>query len=216
MFTPSNTDFVLNHSRFAAVNLSKSSGGPEYSEIVDALAADDEARINFLKACLSKLGLVVSQEQTAVPSLTKIHLSAMEHHEVPEILESWKEIIDIEDGEEYIRGENDTFRIEKQQSRWSFNSIVKSLPLPGVTGDIGTTTEAKDDTGIVDYNKIMKTIIPHEAEWPGSKETPYFNHNAYYTSLRRYQEEGKGEADDIGKVLLHGEVVTSTNTLLEK
>lgn len=218
MSSPTHKEEMLTSCRFAAVNLSKSSGGPEYAEMIDALVADDEARSNFLKACLQKLGLMVSQESGGlVPSLSKIHLSAMEHNEVPELLESWKEIIDVEDGEEYIRGENDLFHIEKQESRWSLNSIVQSLPLPDIMGSSDSPAEhAKDDGGIVDHNKITKTLIPHETEWPGSKETPYFNHHAYFASLQRYQAEPHSEAGDIGKYLMYGEVVTSTSTLLEK
>lgn len=53
-------------------------------------------------------------------------------------------------------------------------------------------------------------------EWPTGKETPYFNHHAFYANLRRYQQESSSEAEEFGKIILYGEVVTSTNTMLEK
>jgi biotin--protein ligase len=206
--------------RFASVNLDRNSGGPGYSKVVDAVAEDDESRTSFLKACLSKLGLTVSQETISVPSLSRLHISSMNHIEVSELLEELKDVITVEDGEEYIKGENDTFHIEKHSTRWSFNSIVKSLPLMvSETGAIQSKTGMTDDATedrILDYNTIVKRIIPHETGWPGGKETPYFNHNAFFANLRRYQQEESIEAEEFGNILMYGEVVTSTNTILEK
>lgn len=207
--------------RFASVNLDPKADCPDYPALVKALAEDDEARVNFLKACLLKLGLVVSQETASVPSLSRLHLSSMHHYLVPELLASWEEIIIKDNGEEYIKGENDTFHLEKQDSRWSLNPLVKSLPSPGVLkgeteSAADTTNDAGPDDGIVDYNAVTKKLIPHETEWPGTKETPYFNHHAYYANLRKYQEARESESDEFGKYLLYGEVVTSTNTMLEK
>lgn len=205
--------------RFAAVNLDPKCSVPGYTNLVEALADDDEPRTNFLKACLTKLGLIVSQETTSVPSLSRLHLSSLHHYLVPELLSSWEEIITKEDGEEYIKGENDTFHLEKQQSRWSFNSTVKSLR------DIsGNNEENKADQvdgagsndRIIDYNAITKRLILHETDWPGTKETPYFNHHSFYGNLKAYQQERSSEAEEFGKYLMYGEVVTSTNTMLEK
>jgi biotin--protein ligase len=206
--------------RFASVNLDRNSGGPGYSKVVDAVAVDDESRTTFLKACLSKLGLTVSQETSSVPSLSRLHLSSMDHIEVSELLEELKDIITVEDGEEYIKGENDTFHIEKHSSRWSLNSLVKSLPSLGSgTSERQSETDKTDgatEDRILDYNTILKRLIPHETEWPGGKETPYFNHHAFFANLRQYRQEGSSEAEEFGSVLMYGEVVTSTNTILEK
>lgn len=186
-----------------------------------ALTEDDSSRVNFLKACLAKLGLIISQETTSVPSLSRLHLSSLHHFLVPELFVSWEHIITKQDGEEYIKGENDTFLLEKQDSRWSLSSLVKTLPVPGIlkAGDEHIADQSNDfgtDDRIVDYNAITKRLIPHETEWPGTKETPYFNHHSFYANLRKYQEERDSEAEDFGKYLMYGEVVTSTNTMLEK
>lgn len=187
---------------------------------MDAVAEDDQLRTDFLKACLSKLGLTVSQDTSSVPSLSRLHLSSVNHIEVSELLESLKDVITVEDEEEYLKGENDTFHIEKHSSRWSFYSVLKSLPVLGQgTSDDQAKTDQVDgasEDSILDYNKIMKRLAPHEAEWPGGKETPYFNHHAFFANLKRYQQENSSEAEEFGKVLMYGEVVTSTNTLLEK
>lgn len=141
----------------------------------------------------------------------------MHHHLVPELLASWEDIITIEGDEEYIKGENDTFHLEKQESRWSVHQLAKALPLSGTDQEpLADQVDGTSDDRIVDYNAITKRLIPHETEWPGTKETPYFNHHAFYANLRKYQEEKGGEAEDYGKYLVYGEVVTSTNTLLEK
>jgi biotin--protein ligase len=207
--------------RFAAVNLNSNADGSEYQKMVKALAEDDKARVDFLRACLSKLGLVVSTETSSVPSLSRLHLSSLHHFLIPELLVEWEDLITREDGEEYIKGENDTFHLEKPDSRWSLNSLVKSLPLSNATnGNDEHTADQANDTGsddrIIDYNSVTKRLIPHESEWPGAKETPYFNHNSYYANLRVYQQEKNSEAEEFGKFLLYGEVVTSTNTILEK
>jgi biotin--protein ligase len=188
---------------------------------VKALVEDDKSRVNFLKACLAKLGLIISQEITSVPSLSRLHLSSLHHILVPELLASLGHIITKEDGEEYIKGENDTFHLEKQDSRWSLNTLVKSLPVPAIlTGGDENSADQADTIGsddrIVDYNTITKRLIPHETQWPGTKETPYFNHHSFYANLKKYQEEKDSEAEEFGKYLMYGEVVTSTNTMLEK
>jgi biotin--protein ligase len=137
------------------------------------------------------------------------------------LLASWDDIITKKESEEYIKAENDTFHLEKQDSRWTLSSLAKSLPLPGVSGEndedkADQVDGAGSDDRIIDYNKITKRLIPHESDWPGSKETPYFNHHSFYANLRNYQEEKTSEAEEFGKFLMYGEVVTSTNTILEK
>jgi biotin--protein ligase len=126
-----------------------------------------------------------------------------------------------EDGEEYIKGENDTFLVEKQESRWALNSLVKSLPISGGSnGQEGSVADQVDgaasDDRIIDYNRIIKRLIPHEDDWPGTKETPYFNHHSFYANLRNFQQERTSESEEFGRYLVYGEVVTSTNTILEK
>lgn len=167
-----------------------------------------------------KLGLVISEEKPLVPSLSRLHLTSLHHFLVPELLASWEDIITVEGGEEYIKGENDIFHFEKQESRWSLNSLSESLPLSATSPAKVLVANKKDDVVVddrmVDYDAITKRIIPHESDWPGTKETPSFNHHSFYANLRKYQLESGGQTEDFGKNLLYGEVVTSTNTLLEK
>lgn len=209
--------------RFAAVNLEPHPDVVDYDKLIETLAKDDDHRTNFLKACLTKLGLQVNHENTSIPSLSKLHLSALDPQEVGGFLTSLDSIITKDDaGEEFINGENDTFHIEHPDSRWSVNDLRSALDSANTSASGDEKATSKYDParaaavdGLIDYNKIPKTIVPHDAAWPEPKETPYFNHGDFYSSLREFRRH-ESEAYEWGDVLLYGEVVTSTNTVLEK
>ncbi|TKA65889.1 hypothetical protein B0A49_09591 [Cryomyces minteri] len=226
------------HPEFAAVNLNPSSGDPEYATTVDALALDDKPRTDFFKACLAKLGVRVNQDEQAVPSLSRLHLSSTHASDVSELVASWYDIISHEEGgTEYIKGENDTFLLEKPNA-WSMGSMVRevtqvgadALPetvgtkLPGLASSSPSmetkTTQADETTSspdrILDYDKVVKHMVVHETALPDSKETPYFNHHAFFANLKHYNSKRRDSKEEFGKYLLYGEVVTSTSTLLEK
>lgn len=166
----------------------------------------------------------MNSENISIPSLSKIHLSAIDPSEVGSLLTMMSSIIEKnDDGEELIHGENDTFHIEQQNSRWSVNDLRSALEKSAlVSSDDDKKKTNKYDPakaaaidGLVDNNKILKTIVPHESAWPEPKETPYFNHHDFYASLHDFRRR-EPHASVWGDILLYGEVVTSTNTLLEK
>lgn len=227
---------ALSTSRFSAVNLNgKGDDCPEYPQIIETLAADESKRVDFMKACLSKLGLQVNKDNQGVPSLSRLHLSSANPSHTAELVSSWSEILTKDGQDEIIKAENDTFKLEKQTT-WHMSDMTKALPqivqdiLPG--GDSGNTsnhnatpdpvpTEAEhaatNDEGIVDYDAIIKRLVLHEDSIPEPKETPYFNHSAYFSSLLFYTDLFRlPSTSSFGTHLLYGEVVTSTNTLLEK
>ncbi len=180
--------------------------------MVEELAVDDKQRTDFLKTCLLKLGLKVSQETTAVPSLSRLHLSSMLPHGTSDIMAGLQEIVSVADGEEYIKDDNDTFHLEKP-SAWSLGTLAKAL-----NGERSEKTDGDDDNEdrIIDYNAVIKRLIVHEKDPPASKETPYFNHDSFYANLRHYESKSQEAKGGFGSNLLYGEVVTSTNTILEK
>ncbi|OTB03699.1 hypothetical protein M426DRAFT_321627 [Hypoxylon sp. CI-4A] len=200
------------HPEFAAANLSPQNDVEGYDQLIDALKADDDSRTSFLKACLAKLGLEVNQETSGVPSLSRLHLSSISSNDVDDLLHSWEEIISKEDGEEYIRAENDTFHLQKPETMWSVAGLKEALT-PGDSPD-EKSTKLKTE-GIIDYTTIVKRIVTHEKAWPEAKATPYFNHHAFYSSLQDYRRS-EPEAEEWGNSLMYGEVVTSTNSLLDK
>lgn len=196
--------------RFAPADLSPQPGIPEYADLISRLQEDDEARFKFLGACLGKLGLEVSPaENPALPTLSDIHLSAVDSSHVSELLCAWADVIDKENNQEYIKGEGDTFCIQSdQQDGLPVRDLLRGLQGAGDHHHTG-------ETGIIDYSTITKHIIAHENAPPTTEMTPRFNHGLYYSSLDRFQRIEEG-AETWGNVLMYGHVVTSTNSLLEK
>lgn len=183
-----------------------------YSSVVEALVEDDKQRANFLRACLSKLGLRVNAKEDAVPSLSGLHLSSLKSANTTEILASLQDIITVENGEEYIKDDNDTFHI-LSPSRSSRGSKIRT---DSKEESEKTDCEDTSEDRIINYSTIVKCIVIHDEEYPANRETPYFNHHAYYANLRHYQSQSTERGIDFGQDLLYGEVVTSTNTILEK
>ena len=214
--------------RFASSNLDRKEDIPGYAKLVECLAKDDKRRVSFLKACLKKLGLNVSKSDQLIPSLSSLHLTADNCAAVANLTDSWKDIIAIDSNNvNLLLGENDTFRLQRQSAAQTVltsetpddNGREETLAAVDINqADGRKDTPGKSNTdanGILDLAKVVKNIIIHEKELPTNKETPFFNHHAYYANLKLYNE---GKQDDIrfGQYLLYGEVVTSTSTLLEK
>ena len=203
-------DWALTKPRFAPANLEENSKVPGFSEVIKSLTADEKHRIDFLKASLTKLGLTVSEEQN-VPSLSRLHLSSQTPANTTALMSTLSHLImSDEDGEELLEDENDTFHIVKP-STWKMVDLAKALP----TEDVGSSADQNDGSSdrIVDYNTVIKQLLLHEDDYPESKATPYFNHHAFFANLKHYSQYRPAP---FGSHLLYGEVVTSTNTMLEK
>ncbi|KAI9683080.1 MAG: biotin holocarboxylase synthetase [Trizodia sp. TS-e1964] len=200
------------HPEFSPANLDNQPDVPQYDILIERLRQGEQNRCIFLKACLVKLGMSVSEEQNVVPSLSQLHLSSTDPSDTSELLFSWKDIISIEDGEEYIKGESDNFLLKRPDS-WSLNSLESSLPL---VASAMANEKSSEDARSRSSNACVKRVLIHEENHPACKETPYFNHHAYFANLKYYQSISKDEISKFGQHLLYGEVVTSTNTMLEK
>jgi biotin--protein ligase len=232
--------------RFAPQNLTKMPGIPSYASVIDSITATDGTRMIFLGLILQKLGLQVNEEEQVVPSLTRLHLTSHTRAEVSNLVASWAEVCTIVDDDQYIKGENDVFRLEKPGSIWSVkelkravSAVSEKLPtLAAVTGEARSELEqsgskkvpktkeeeiqecvkytaATSANQMLDYEKIVKIIVPHDQGIPSMKETP-FHHEAFYANLSFYHTKFQNPTASFGKHLLYGEVVTSTNSLLEK
>lgn len=195
------------HPEFAPINLHPHPTIPGYDDLISRLADADKPRVEFLKACLTKLGLEVSQHDSGIPSLSRLHISSIDDTGVSELLADWADIIDKEDGEEWIRAETDTFHIQNEDTIWSVEGLQQSLA--------ETNGSSMSENGIIDYTKVVKKIFPHEKGHPHPKLTPQFNHGLYFSGLKRYRQI-EPTAQDWGNLLMYGEVLTSTNTILEK
>lgn len=188
------------HNRFSSVNLNRNHGDSKYTRLVDDLTADDHIRVQFLTACLRKLGLRVNTESDEAPSLSELHLTSVGAMSVSKLTERLQEITTLEDGMSVIVGENDTFVLEKA------GSISPHLP----------SEEQTNANGMPDYNKIPKHVKTYYDGYPTPRETPWFNHEVYYNSLRMAQERSEKDVSLFGSSILYGSVVTSTSTMLDK
>ncbi|CAN9090453.1 unnamed protein product [Alternaria alternata] len=241
------------HPEFAPQNLSKIPSLPSYATIINDIAATDATRLAFMRLILGKLGLQVNEQEQAVPSLSRLHLTAHSLADVSDLVATWSEIITVMDGDEYIKGENDVFRIEKEGTAWSVKELKRAVSamsekLPTLASVPNSNEKSVEEQGqekeddskkkraktpeeeirdcieytantspneIVDYAKIVKVIIPHEKSLPSAQQTP-FHHDAFYANLHHYHTKLRNPDASFGKHLMYGEVVTSTNTLLEK
>ncbi|KAF1942737.1 class II aaRS and biotin synthetase [Clathrospora elynae] len=237
------------HPEFAPQNLSKIPSLPSYTTVIDDITATDATRQAFMRLILGKLGLRVNEQEQAVPSLSRLHLTSHNLTEVSDLVATWSEILTVIDGDEYVKGENDVFRIEKKGSAWSVKELKRAV---GVMSEklptLVTTTNKeeqheqneKEEEGkkkpktkeeeiqecieytantnsdqILNFEKVVKVIVPHEKELPTTKETP-FHHEAFYANLHHYHNKLRNPDASFGKHLMYAEVVTSTNSLLEK
>jgi biotin--protein ligase len=200
---------------------------------------------------LQKVGLQVNEAEQVIPSLSRLHLTSHSVTDVSDLVAGWTEILTVIDGDEYIKGENDVFRIEKEGSAWSVKELKRAVSamsekLPTLATLKATTdgqgepndVDVKDDKKkpktkedaiqecieytansmadqILDYDKIVKVIMPHKQGIPTTKETP-FHHEAFYANLHHYHTKLRNPNASFGTHLMYGEVVTSTNSLLEK
>ncbi|KAF2724561.1 class II aaRS and biotin synthetase [Polychaeton citri CBS 116435] len=217
------------HPEFSAHNLNRHDPtNADYPSLVASLLADEQARMDFMKAVLTKLGLTVSQEVTPVPSLSPLHLSAAKGDDIAELVQSWSEqgILSRDGGgREYIKGENDTFILEPAgDEKWSMAGIAQAVKetLPKAVQESSEPEEKQANIQIANSTPLLgsdtapKHLIAHEQALPESKETPHFNHHAYFSNLAHFHSLQRAESTIYGKYLLYGEVVTSTQTLIEK
>lgn len=188
------------------------STNPGYSDLVQALEEDDKKRSDFLAACLLKLGLDVNRESKEVPSLSRLHLSSAVPSNVSIFMDSLREVITVRGGEEYLKDDNDIFHFEKP-TKWAFKSVVDTLP---VLTDETTDDLASADDRDIDFDDVVKHVIVHDQTPPTATETPLFNHKTYYSKLKHYRSQKVSGEAEFGQYVLYGDVVTSTNTILEK
>ncbi|EXJ90358.1 biotin apo-protein ligase [Capronia coronata CBS 617.96] len=206
-------DWLLTKPRFAAANLEPKPEVPGFSNVIKTLAEDENQRMNFIKACLTKLGLTVSGEHN-VPSLSPMHLSSLQPENTAAVVSSLSHLIQKDEhGEELIHDENDTFRLVRF-STWNMKDLEKTLASQAETKESADHDDGSSDR-IIDYKTVVKDILVHDDNYPQAQATPYFNHQAFYANLQKYQSQTPS-ASSFGTHLLYGDVVTSTNTLLEK
>lgn len=179
------------HPEFSAGLIKTKDGDGHEREIVDELAKYDIQRKFFFKECLKKLGLQVNDDIDVprVPKLLPIYLSShLDSSKVADLCQDLQKNLCTGNT---LQDENDTF---------VFHSQADSI-------------QYIDNHDEEDLNKIVKHINICETALPDSKMTPFFNMKSYFNHLDNFSQ---GKAGEIGAILGYGEVVTSTNTMLDK
>lgn len=169
--------------------------GPNYPGVVAKLQETDHNRRVFLKECLKKLGLRVSENvDTTIPRVTPMYVVSPYDNKVRDIYTTLKENLNLKD--ELFQDHNDNF-VFVDESREDYDAIED---------DSGYDED--DPTKSTKYINFLtsKTI-------PTNKMVHHFNLEKYFSSLNTLSN---GNAGEIGSVLGYSEVITSTNTILDK
>lgn len=154
------------------------------------------------------LGLKVNEEQGTIPQLTPMYLSSNQPGAVVELLYSLREIVTQNDTRT-IHDDNDSFRLH-ESGTFEFSDMKTHLP---------SADNTESSKGSEEPIQEVKHIVLYDSpeRLPPRTQTPRFDHEAYFQHLQHYQKRCKVALDSkFGSTVLYGEVVTSTNTLLEK
>ncbi|CUM65518.1 uncharacterized protein PRCAT00003164001 [Priceomyces carsonii] len=184
------------HPEFTASLMKPSQVEPNFNNIVRTLSDHEHERKVFLQSCLKKLGMKVNEDvDMSIPRITPIYLSShLNPNSVSSLFQTLKQNLDFVNGN-CFEDHSDTFCLH-DASKKSENDL--SYTDTESTGD--------PDSEIKHINFLTTGTLPD------TNVTPYFNMEAYFDHLKElYNSEPGG----IGSILGYGEVVTSTNTMLD-
>lgn len=172
--------------------------------LVSQMTASSNDRDVFLRLCFEKLGLKVNTPEDAkVPKLTPLILSSIDPKAVSSILRNIETDIGYSDDEKtIIRAPNDTFKVSKIRN-----------------GETSKHIKMHEEDYEDPESAVKELWVFENGEKPSAKMSPYFNILSYYSHLQdnwgEQEQQSKFNAT-FGQPLMYGEILTSTNTLLEK
>lgn len=199
-----NGDVLLtgSHPEFTP-SLLKADESPEFSNTIEHLRQHDTGRKKFLQACLTKLGLRVNKDiGVTVPRITPTYLSSyMNQSLIVQTVEKLKQNLDIVNGNSW-EDTNDTFCLhpETEDDHEYF-----------LEGGSEIVHEYQNADDAVKHIKVFTS-----RQLPDAKVTPYFNMQTYFDELESLWKHSNSPPGEIGSLLGYSEVVSSTNTLLDK
>lgn len=157
----------------------------------------ERARLEMLRASLTALELDVGAGPAAPPQLSALYLSSDRPGLVSDVAAAIAAASEMSGpAETTLCDRHDTF-------------IMQPVPTAGSFETAPTTTDAATDTEAEpDLHAEPKRIFVCDASLPDRTRTPLFDTNAYFARL--------GPRAKIGRALLYGEVVTSTQTMLDR
>lgn len=185
------------HPEFTPLLLSSSDGDRNFQQVIDTLNENDFNRRVFMKECLKKLGLRVNDDvNTSIPKITPIYLlSNLNPTNMTQLMSDLKENLDFVNGNTF-EDNHDTFSFHEETEE--INNYTSS-----------SENEIEDPHAAIKHIKVFTS-----KNLPSSKETPYFDMSTYFETLAMLSKYS-GKVGDFGSVIGYGEVVSSTNAMLE-
>lgn len=179
---------------------------PEYDmetfddKVMEDLVASEPDRKLFLRAVFAKMGLDVGNKQSdndQVPALTPIYLCAnnpMATRSIATELESL-----AKDG--IIKDSTNEFWLTRQDND-DLHQKLASLQLNNKES----------------VTPLEVRLMTSDPAWPDSTVTPNFNIKTFFEELKRQRERewGGGKWYHFGNVMMYSQVITSTQTVLDK
>lgn len=193
------------HPEFTA-SLMKPSGDDLVFKGVTSVMLDPDNDLNrrrFLQGCLQKIGLKVNEDvNVSVPKLTPVFVGSLLADQATELLDTLKSNLDFVNGNT-VEDKNDTL-VFHDESENDHEYLISS------------TAGEKDE--IEDLNSIPKHFkVFGGTNLPDPRSTPYFNMPDYFEHLKLLRDANQASSKfEFGSIIGYGEVVTSTNTLLDQ
>lgn len=185
------------HPEYSSVALSPTEEWQEKSVVRDILKTNESQRLNFMRELFIKMGLKVNEEDNPVPNLSRLFLSARYPESLRTLIEKLRTNVGFTgESNNLLKDNNDTFRL-LDANKGLFEEERTEENLNGSQKD----------------NLIQKDVDIYYTGIPNPRQSPYFNHELYYTELDSLSSSVRGE---LGSFILYGEVVTSTSTMLDK
>ncbi|KAF9911935.1 biotin holocarboxylase synthetase [Lobosporangium transversale] len=204
------------------------SGNPEYGplpNVVTCLLESERERTSLLRSLLTKLGLKLTHPDAAdtsssmaeqvdtsangvlppgaiqgIPDLSSLYLASINSNYTADLTKILKGLATPEG---LIKEPNDTFQL--------IASPQHTVPVHTPTLSEATEGESEE--------KIIKNLVLCPEQPPAPSLTPYFNMDNYFKHLHSVRGQNKMSSFNnfkFGNSLLYGQVVTSTQTMLDK
>ncbi|KAF9125920.1 biotin holocarboxylase synthetase [Linnemannia schmuckeri] len=193
-------------------------GNPEYGplpNVVSRLLETDQQRLLLVRSLLKKLGLKLSQPEVSqaaatqdatpialppgailgIPDLTPLYLASVEPAYTTLLAHSLRSIATPEG---LIKEPNDTFQL--------IASPQHTIPVH--TSTLSETAEGESE------EKVIKNLVVCHDGGPPASTTPQFVMSDYFQHLKKIRPPT--QQFTFGNSLLYGEVVSSTQTMLDK
>lgn len=194
------------HPEFSPDLLARLPSNAKYTSMLNSLVENNKHRFTFLRGVLRKMGMKVNTDPVPIPGLSRLSLTSSYPPRLIYLIENLQRDLAGED-KQLLKGNTDTFRLWDSRK----NVFRETTATAGTFANIISSS----DSG-VDLDSIIKEVDVFYTGLPEGRMTSGFNHELYYNNLRQFQKLLKGSTEELGTILLYGEVVTSTSTMLYK